>query len=153
MRVLTIGYEGVTLNEFLDVLLAQGVRCVIDVRDIPLSRKPGFSKNALAQALEKIGIEYIHERVLGTPKPIREALKTTKNWQAYEESYLEFLSPREIHLPRIAKIQAACLLCFEANPLECHRSLVARRMQELNLVTEIQHLQPSKKVSPSSVAV
>jgi uncharacterized protein (DUF488 family) len=151
--MLTVGYEGISLSEFLDVLLAQGVGCIIDVRDVPLSRKPGFSKNSLAQALAEVGIQYVHERILGTPKPIREALKATKNWQAYEKSYFEFLSPREEHLIRIAEVEAACLLCFEANPLECHRSLVARRMQELNLISEVQHLYPTKKVRPSLASV
>jgi uncharacterized protein (DUF488 family) len=149
MRILTVGYEGISLSEFLDVLLAQGVRCIVDVREVPLSRKPGFSKTPLARALEEVGIQYVHERVLGTPKPIREALKSTKNWHEYEKSYLEFLLPREGHLVRIAALEAACLLCFEANPLECHRSLVAQRMHELNLIDEIQHLHPIKKARPS----
>lgn len=153
MRVLTVGYEGVTLGEFLDVLQPQGVRTVVDVRDVPISRKRGFSKTPLSLALHEIGINYVHERVLGTPKPIREALKTTGNWANYEQAYLEFLATREEHLPRILLLDTICLLCFEANHLECHRSLVARRMEELGLVDEVTHLHPAKKkVNPLTVA-
>lgn len=153
MRLLTIGYEGISISDFVDVLLAQGVRCIVDVREMPLSRKAGFSKTPLNAALELVGIRYVHERVFGTPKPIREALKNTGDWAAYEASYLKFLAPREEHLERIAGLESACLLCFEANYLECHRSLVARRMQQLGLIKEVQHLQPTKKMKPvASVA-
>jgi uncharacterized protein (DUF488 family) len=61
----TIGYEGQTVEAFLQRLLAQGVLALIDVRELPLSRKPGFSKNALASALQRHGIEYIHMPALG----------------------------------------------------------------------------------------
>lgn len=152
MRVLTIGYEGIKINEFIDVLLAQGVRTLVDVRDFPLSRKPGFSKNPLSQALAEVDIQYVHEKVLGTPKPIRDALKVTGDWTAYEKSYLSFLAPREEHLSRILEFESVCLMCFEANYLECHRSLVVRRMHELHLVNEVKHLHPTaKKVNPSLV--
>ena len=153
MRILTIGYEGVALGEFLDVLQAQGVRRIVDVRDIALSRKPGFSKGALSRALAEIGIEYIHERVLGTPKPIRQALRETGDWDTYERAYLEFLAPRETHFERILEFDDICLLCFEANFAECHRSLVTRRMQALGLVDEVRHLAPAKKTTPALPAL
>jgi len=153
MRVLTIGYEGVALGEFLDVLQAHGVRRVVDVRDIPLSRKRGFSKGALSRALEEVGIEYVHERVLGTPKPIRQALKDSGDWSQYERSYMEFLAPRESNFERILEFDDLCLLCFEANWLECHRSLVVRRMSELGLVDEVRHLEPTKQTAIPSRAL
>jgi uncharacterized protein (DUF488 family) len=153
MRVLTIGYEGIGLGDFLDVLQAQGVRRVVDVREMPLSRKPGFSKSALSKALAEVNIEYVHERVLGTPKPIREALRATGDWQAYERSYLEFLAPREEELSRILEFDDICLLCFEANYAECHRSLVTQRMEELNLVDDVRHLKPLKKKANPSLAL
>ena len=152
MRVLTIGYEGVKIDEFIDVLLVQGVHTLVDVRDFPLSRKPGFSKNPLSQALADVNILYVHEKVLGTPKPIRDALKETGDWATYEKSYLSFLAPREVHLSRVLDFDSVCLMCFEADHLECHRSLVARRMYELHLVDEVKHLHPAtKKVNPSLV--
>jgi hypothetical protein len=68
----TLGYEGATLAEFITRLKMAGIMTVADVRQMPLSRKRGFSKTALAAALEKVGIDYVHIPALGCPKPIRE---------------------------------------------------------------------------------
>src|SRR4051794_20207544 len=67
MRIFTIGYEGTTIGEFIAALEAAGVERVIDVRALPLSRRPGFSKSPLRAALEEMGIEYLHLKALGTP--------------------------------------------------------------------------------------
>ena len=71
----TIGYEGFTSDEWLDSLVASGVQTVVDVREMPLSRKPGFSKSRLADALRARGIEYVHLRSLGNPKEYRHRLR------------------------------------------------------------------------------
>jgi len=60
MRIFTIGYEGTTMDEFLAALKAAGVERLIDVRALPLSRRPGFSKSPLRAALEEVGIKYVH---------------------------------------------------------------------------------------------
>ncbi|MDR6850865.1 uncharacterized protein (DUF488 family) [Sphingomonas sp. BE123] len=73
--VFTIGYEGATIASFLAALEQAGVRQVIDVRQLPLSRRPGFSKSSLAAALAERGIGYVHLKALGTPKPGRDAAK------------------------------------------------------------------------------
>ena len=67
MRIFTIGYEGTTVPEFIAALKQAGVERVIDVRALPLSRRPGFSKSGLKAALEEAGIEYVHLKALGTP--------------------------------------------------------------------------------------
>ena len=67
MRIFTIGYEGATVGEFLAALQDAGVERVIDVRALPLSRRPGFSKSPLGAALEEAGIDYVHLKALGTP--------------------------------------------------------------------------------------
>src|SRR4028119_55833 len=67
MRIFTIGYEGATQAELVAALRAAGVERVIDVRAVPLSRKPGFSKNVLAAGLAEAGIGYVHLKALGTP--------------------------------------------------------------------------------------
>ena len=72
MKIYTVGYEGLTLEEFLQRLQRAWVQIVVDVRDVALSRKRGFSKTALAAALRDAGMEYLHIRSLGCPKPIRD---------------------------------------------------------------------------------
>ena len=72
----TVGYEGADLSDFLNTLKVHKIKQIIDVRDLPLSRKRGFSKNALAAALAKIGITYLHLKALGDPKPGREAARS-----------------------------------------------------------------------------
>jgi len=67
MRIFTIGYESATVPEFLEALRAAGVEQVIDVRAVPNSRRPGFSKTPLRNALAEAGMDYVHLRALGTP--------------------------------------------------------------------------------------
>src|SRR6185369_12843167 len=75
MRIFTIGYEGSTMPEFLAARRKAGVERVIDVRALPLSRRPGFSKTPLRLALEEAGIEYVHLKALGTPAEGRTAAR------------------------------------------------------------------------------
>ena len=75
MRIFTIGYEGVTQAEFLGALEGAGVERIIDVRALPLSRRPGFSKTPLRTALAEFGIDYVHLKALGTPPEGREAAR------------------------------------------------------------------------------
>src|SRR5436190_8037431 len=79
MRIFTIGYEGATMDEFLAVLKAAGVERLIDVRALPLSRRPGFSKSPLRAALEQAGIEYVHLKALGTPAEGRAAARAGRH--------------------------------------------------------------------------
>ena len=78
-RIFTIGYEGATMGEFLAALDAAGVERVIDVRALPLSRRPGFSKSPLRAALEEAGIDYIHLKALGTPAEGRTAARAGRH--------------------------------------------------------------------------
>lgn len=150
MNIFTIGYEGVKLGEFLDTLHARGVTRVIDVREHAFSMKRGFSKTPLKNALEASGIAYEHHRVLGAPKPVRVAYKATSDWSAYCESYEAYLdtltlTPALELLSDLAKTESIALLCFEANPLECHRSLIANRLKKTGLVKNIVHITPQTK--------
>ena len=128
MKVFTIGYEGATMDTFLAVLEGAGVRQVIDVRQLPLSRRPGFSKAPLAAALRERGIGYVHLKALGTPKPGRDAAKKG------DRATLEVVYAGQLDLPE-AQAQAAlmremiaempsALLCFERDPGMCHRTLL-----------------------------
>ncbi|WP_343520233.1 DUF488 domain-containing protein [Sphingomonas sp.] len=128
MKVFTIGYEGATMESFLAALEGAGVRQVIDVRQLPLSRRPGFSKAPLAAALKERGIGYVHLKALGTPKPGRDAAKKG------DRATLETVYAGQLELPE-AQAQAArmrdliaetpsALLCFERDPRVCHRTLL-----------------------------
>ncbi|HET7282589.1 MAG TPA: DUF488 domain-containing protein, partial [Sphingomicrobium sp.] len=79
MKIFTIGYEGATVGEFLAALKQAGIGRVIDVRALPLSRRPGFSKTALRAALEESEIEYVHLKALGTPPEGRTAARAGRH--------------------------------------------------------------------------
>lgn len=128
MKVFTIGYEGATVASFLAALERAGVEQVIDVRQLPLSRRPGFSKSSLAAALAERGMSYVHLKALGTPKPGRDAAKKG------DRATLEAVYAGQLELPeaqaQAAKMRAliaerpSALLCFEREPGMCHRTLL-----------------------------
>lgn len=130
MRIFTIGYEGATMPEFMAALQKAGVERVIDVRALPLSRRPGFSKTPLRAALAEAGIDYVHLRALGTPADGRAAAR------AGRQADLERIYAGQLELPE-AMVQSAqmldlaaekpsALLCFERDPAGCHRTLLLR---------------------------
>lgn len=141
MTIYTIGYEATTMDAFLAALKAAGVERVIDVRALPLSRRPGFSKNSLAATLKDAGIEYVHLRALGTPKPGRDAAKKG-DWRTMEAVYAG-----QLHLPEaqaqaarmreLAKEKPSALLCFERDPKHCHRTMLLREEGEGEEVVDL----------------
>lgn len=125
----TFGYEGLTIDAFIDRLRQARVQLIVDVRELPLSRKKGFSKTAFREALAAAGIGYEHRPALGCPKPVRDRYKVDGDWQAYTRSFLVYLSGQKAEiddLSRSARAQQACLVCFEADFGLCHRTYVAR---------------------------
>jgi len=129
----TIGYEGLTIEAFMNRLKESGVRIVIDVRELPLSRKRGFSKKVLAESLHRSGIAYAHMPALGCPKPIRDAYRNDGNWLAYTRRFLAYLGAQDEAVAELAKIAcstSACLVCYEADFNFCHRSMVARAVSQ-----------------------
>ena len=130
MRIFTIGYEGATMDEFLAALKKAGVERVIDVRALPLSRRPGFSKTPLRLALEEVGIEYIHLKALGTPSEGRTAARAGRH-QDMERVYAGQLElPEAIaqgaQMLDLAADKPSALLCMEREPAHCHRTLLLR---------------------------
>ena len=153
--MLTIGYESLDISTFIDVLCDHGVEVLIDVRELPLSRKPGFSKTALKRALKQAGIQYIHERELGAPKPLRHRLRKTGDWETYQIAFNAYLETKKEALSRVADIAAShrvALMCFEKEPSKCHRSLIAERLLDLGWVDRVRHLTPSQTGAVSHVA-
>jgi uncharacterized protein (DUF488 family) len=130
MRIFTIGYEGATVAEFISALQNAGVERVIDVRALPNSRRPGFSKTPLRNALSEAGIDYVHLRALGTPAEGRSAARAGR----IED--LERIYAGQLELPEamaegaqmveLAKEKPSALLCYEREPSGCHRSLLLR---------------------------
>lgn len=134
MKIYTIGYEATTMADFLAALTGAGVERVIDIRALPLSRRPGFSKTSLAASLAEAGIGYVHLKALGTPKAGRDAAKKG------DRATLEAVYVGQLELPE-AQMQAAqmmvlaaekpsALLCFERDPEVCHRTLLLEAVGE-----------------------
>lgn len=128
-RLLTIGYEKARLADVVAALAAAGVVTLIDVRDRPISRRPGFSKHQLAAGLEEAGIGYLHLRALGTPPEGREAGRR-RQWERFWGIVDAKLATAEADLAleqaaAVAQQGASCLLCYEADWRCCHRRRVA----------------------------
>lgn len=143
MLLHTAGYEGLNIDDFVQGLCDAGVDQIIDVRQYPISRKRGFSKNALASRLAEEGIAYLHIRELGCPKPIREQYKVDANWRRYEQDFVKYVSTQGAALERVAletKTKRPCLVCFEADAAFCHRRLVAEATQTRQPRLKIGHL-------------
>ncbi len=116
-------------DQLLDLLVANGVGVLLDVRAVPLSRKAGFSKTVLGASLAARGIRYVNDRRLGTPKPGRDAARRGRSdtmrtiFEAHmrSEAAIDGLSDAV----KLAGAASMCLLCFEREPHDCHRSIVA----------------------------
>ncbi len=127
--LLTIGYQGCTLDEVLAELRQERVSLLIDVRAVPLSRKPGFSKRQLAAGLDEQGIAYVHLQGLGTPKPGRDAVRAghpERMEPIFREHMRSDRAQAELaQAKELVRKRRACLLCFEQDPMTCHRRFVA----------------------------
>ncbi len=128
MKLFTIGYEATTMGEFLDVLTSAGVERVIDVRAVPNSRRPGFSKTPLRHALAEVGIDYVHLRALGTPAEGREAARTGRQADliriySAQLDLAEAIVAAE-QMKGLAAEKPSALLCYERDPAGCHRTLL-----------------------------
>ncbi len=151
MRTLaTIGYEQANLGDFIATLLDARVECVLDVRELPLSRKRGFSKRALSEALEAAGIRYAHIKALGDPKPGRDAARAGR-FAEFRKIYARHLATAGAQAAleqagELALSSRCCLLCFERDPENCHRKVVADSLSRL-YSTDVLHLFVSSSVN------
>jgi uncharacterized protein (DUF488 family) len=141
----TIGYEKAVQQNVLAALIEAGVATLIDVRDRPISRRPGFSKRQLAAAIEDAGMRYVHLKALGTPPEGRLANRR-RQWDLFWGIVNEKLARPEAELDLrqaadIANAAPSCLLCYEADWRVCHRSRLAEILMRRN-VFAVQHLAP-----------
>lgn len=132
-EILTIGYEGRKIDDFVDCLKKSNISRLIDVREIPLSRKKGFSKTALRERLECENIKYVHLKALGSPSLIRNKLKSDLDYNYFFKAYLEYLSQNMEVVKEVYEYLSDginCFMCFERSPEKCHRSAVANKIKE-----------------------
>jgi uncharacterized protein (DUF488 family) len=146
--VATVGYQAATVDSFLRALREAGIGLLVDVRAVASSRRPGFSKSRLAANLAEAGIGYVHLRALGTPAEGRAAARAGHHARM-RAVYLRHLASHEAQaeLAELADLVGAdrpvCLLCFEADPAHCHRSMVAAALAE-RLPLDVVHLHPTE---------
>ena len=126
--IVSVGYEGREIVEFFDDLRRRGVRTLVDVRLTPVSRRRGFSKTRLKEALESGGIEYLHYRELGNPKENRSAFRGKAIEQGRSRFRTLLLVPEaQVALGALgkrARQEVVAVLCFEKNHDACHRKVV-----------------------------
>ena len=144
--IATIGYEGATISTFQEAIRDAGIDLLIDVRALASSRRPGFAKTRLAANAKEAGAEYLHLRALGTPSDGRAAARAGRHGEMRSIFQTQLATPEaQAELALIADLvgqgRRVCLLCFEADPAHCHRSLVAGALSVLVPAT-IVHLAP-----------
>jgi uncharacterized protein (DUF488 family) len=150
----TIGYELATPATLVEALLAAKVDLLVDVRAIPNSRRPGFSKKALTAACGEAGIDYLHLRGLGTPADGRAAARAGRHAEMHAifAKQLKTLEARDdlFVLTEVIKAgRAVCLLCLEASPEHCHRRLVATAVQG-QMPVRVRDLEPTIVPRPAA---
>ena len=142
-RIFTIGYEGATQAELIAALQRAGVTRLIDVRAVPLSRKPGFSKNVLAAGLREAGIDYVHLKALGMPPEGRSAARSGRHDDLARIYAGQLELPEAIvqaeQMRELAMERPSALLCYERDPAGCHRALL---LDAVARDAEVTHLFP-----------
>jgi uncharacterized protein (DUF488 family) len=141
--VYTVGYEGRTVAELLDLLRAAEVTRLVDVRELPLSRRPGLSKTALGGLVAEVGIEYVHVRALGNPKENRDRYRSG-DVVGGAEVYRRHLGSNSyealVDLAESLDDGVTCLLCVERDHAVCHREVIADGLRGLRVALNVCHL-------------
>ena len=143
VEIMTIGYEGLTPKQFLDLVRRCAVERIVDVRELPISRRPGFAKTSLSNSLANAGIAYTHIPALGCPRAIRHDYREDQNWSRYTKRFCSYLATCDDSLQALAKlarVERCCLLCFEEDFNFCHRTFVAERLGKFTSTLKINHL-------------
>lgn len=132
-KLYTIGYEGRDIDEFVSLLKDNRITRLIDVREIPFSRKKGFSKSRLSERLQNENIEYVHIKALGSPSEIRNKLKTDWDYSSFFKAFRTYLDKNREAIENAYQYLSDginCIMCFESHPYQCHRSTVAQKIKE-----------------------
>lgn len=142
----TIGYEGISLEAYMNKLIRNGVKALIDVRKNAMSMKYGFNKSQLKKACEGVGIQYIHFSEVGIKSSKRKELNTQDDYDRLFEDYKQTVLPNTVETQKdIAEVtneyKRVALTCFEADSCQCHRRPLAEFLiQHQELKLELNHL-------------
>ena len=142
----TIGYEGISIDEYIFRLIQQNVKALVDVRKNPLSRKHGFSKKSLSSYLHKVGISYYHIPDLGIPSQMRKDLNGDKSYSTLFDYYAREILPLQSEsLNKINELlnthKRITLTCFEAEHNYCHRHKITEVFEaDTDFIYPIIHL-------------
>ena len=136
LSIATIGYEGATIATFQAALRAARIDLLVDVRALASSRRPGFAKTRLAANARDAGAEYLHLRALGTPSDGRVAARAGRHEEMQRIFRVQLATPEaQAELALVGDLvrqgRRVCLLCFEAQPQHCHRSIVAAALSAI----------------------
>jgi uncharacterized protein (DUF488 family) len=142
LTVFTIGHSTRTLPEFVEMLKAYHVTLVVDVRSVPRSRhNPQFNKETLPAALKEEGIKYVHmPDIGGLRRPNRDSVNTAWRNKSFR-GYADYMQTKEfteqlLHLMVLARENCVAVMCAEALPWRCHRSLIADALVVRNVRVE-----------------
>ena len=132
-RLFTIGYEGAMLEDFLATLSKANIDVMLDIREIPISRRKGFSKTALSAALAGVNIGYRHEKQLGSPKNIRHQLREDGDYKAFFRAFNRHLQRQNgLLLELTEELEGnVALMCYEKDHTLCHRNSVVNVLSEM----------------------
>jgi uncharacterized protein (DUF488 family) len=142
----TIGYEGMSLENYLNTLIRNDVKVLIDVRSNPLSMKFGFSKSQLKKCCEDVGIQYVHFPEVGIQSHQRHDLHTQSDYDRLFKTYrattlTETIAVQEEILSLLEKNKRVALTCFEADGDQCHRKHLAEAIEKLpGFRYEVKHI-------------
>jgi len=142
----TIGYEGISLEEYLVRLLKNDIKVLVDVRNNPLSMKYGFSKSQLKKYCGSLGIQYVHIPEVGIQSEQRQELNTQSDYDklfaVYRKNNLSKTTDSQIHILNLLKEhKRIALTCFEANICQCHRKHLAEAIEKLPAFEyEVKHI-------------
>ena len=144
--VYTAGYEGISIDAFLNMLVANGIRRLVDVRNNPIARRYGFHKSTLGRLTDRLGIEYIHVPELGIGSEKRQNLADDDDrkslFSQYERTTLVEEKSAIKRVSDLMQQSASVLVCMEAEPSCCHRSYLAKPVSKITGLP-IVHLRPS----------
>ncbi len=158
MKVFSLGYQGLSLENYVETLLASNVGIVLDVREVAWSYNRRYIKSVLQSILSDAGIKYIHLKVCGNPSANRKTAKSVEEclsrYSEYLKNNLECLEILLEYVEAASKEgKPACLTCYEHKPEDCHRKILTDALGEIVPKLQISHLKyvEATKINPASL--
>lgn len=144
-KLFTIGYEGKSLESYLNILIQENVKVLCDVRKNPLSRKYGFSKKTLQNACKSVNIKYFHLPELGIISEKRKNLNSQSDYDDLLDEYEQYVIPNQQKALKfisnlLNNYSRVALTCFESLPKQCHRTRVANAVHGFDKNVPLLHL-------------